>query len=405
MSGDSLPKGAPCGDGRSSALSATAREADIVDTLCARVIAATEPGTHGMGGPLDLRRLIEREVRFVAPLADTATQARFADAADARLTGIGELDEWVRDPAVDEVLVNADSEIWIDRGGALQRVGRLSGQPLEHIIERILAPIGRRLDSTSPIVDARLADGSRVCAVSAPVSVDGTCLSIRRFAAEPRSLASFTDPPGALLMAEIVAARCNLVVTGATSSGKTSLLASIIASLPASERIVVIEDTAELPLGTRHVVRLEARPASPDGPPPITLPELVRTALRLRPDRLVVGEIRGDEVLGMVQAMNTGHDGSFSTVHANGPLDAMYRLESLVLRAAPTWPMLAIREQLARSIDVVVHVGRGADGTRRIQSVSEVLPTLLPDGSPGTQIIAQLDRDRLVRHAPLSRRR
>jgi|GEM_PF-100355 len=393
----------PLGFGRP--LAGADQESGMVTALCARVIAATEPGAHGSVGPLDLRRLIEREVRFVAPLAERDVQRGLADAAEARLTGIGELDEWVRDPTVDEVLVNADSEIWIDRGGALQRVGQLGGQPLEHIIERILAPVGRRLDSTSPIVDARLADGSRVCAVSAPVSVDGTCLSIRRFAATPRSLASFTDATGAILMAEIIAARCNLVVTGATSSGKTSLLASIIASLVASERVVVIEDTAELPLGTRHVVRLEARPASPDGPPPIVLTELVRTALRLRPDRLVVGEIRGDEVLGMVQAMNTGHDGSFSTVHANGPLDALYRLESLVLRAAPTWPMAAIREQLARSIDVVVHVGRGTDGTRRIQSVSEVLPTLSADGVPATRMIAQLDRDRLVRHAPLSRRR
>jgi pilus assembly protein CpaF len=379
--------------------------ADAVDLLCTRVIEATDGTGDDTAVRADLRPVVDREVRFVAPLADQAAQRRLANAAHARLTGIGELDPWVRDPDVDEVLVNANSEIWVDRGGALVRVGELRSQPLGHIIERILAPIGRRLDSTSPIVDARLADGSRVCAVSAPVSVDGTCLSIRRFAAAPRPLQSFTDVAGAELIAEVIEARCNLVVTGATSSGKTSLLASIIASLDSSERIVVIEDTAELPLGTHHVVRLEARPTSPDGPPPITLPELVRTALRLRPDRLIVGEIRGDEVLGMVQAMNTGHDGSFSTVHANGPLDAMYRLESLVLRAAPTWPMPAIREQLARSIDVVVHVGRGPDGIRRVQSVSEVDAALSVDGTPHTRPVAEFDGDSLVRCAPLTRRR
>ncbi len=378
---------------------------DAVDVLCARVIEMTDTPGNGTAPRVDLRPVVDREVRFVAPLADREAQCRLADAAHARLTGIGELDPWVRDPAVDEVLVNANSEIWIDRGGALVRVGTLRDQSLDHIIERILAPIGRRLDSTSPIVDARLADGSRVCAVSAPVSVDGTCLSIRRFAAAPRPLPAFTDVAGVELVDEIVAARCNLVVTGATSSGKTSLLASIIAGLDAEERVVVIEDTAELPLGGHHVVRLEARPESPDGPPPITLPALVRTALRLRPDRLVVGEIRGDEVLGMVQAMNTGHDGSFSTVHANGPLDAMYRLESLVLRAAPTWPMPAIREQLARSIDVIVHVGRGPHGARRIQSISEVGTELGAGGVPRTQLLAEFDGGSLVRCAPLTRRR
>lgn len=378
---------------------------DAIDRLCSRVIEVTNGTEIDTAARIDLRPVVDREVRFVAPLADHAAQRRLADAAHARLTGIGELDPWVRDPDVDEVLVNANSEIWIDRGGALVRVGELRSQPVGHIIERILAPIGRRLDSTSPIVDARLADGSRVCAVSAPVSIDGTCLSIRRFATAPRPLGSFTNDVGTKLIADVMTARCNLVVTGATSSGKTSLLASIIASLETSERIVVIEDTAELPLGKHHVVRLEARPTSPDGPPPITLPDLVRTALRLRPDRLIVGEIRGDEVLGMVQAMNTGHDGSFSTVHANGPLDAMYRLESLVLRAAPSWPLAAIREQLARSIDIVVHVVRGDEGTRRVQSVSEVDPALSVDGTPNTRPIAEFDGDSLIRCAPLTRRR
>jgi pilus assembly protein CpaF len=313
------------------------------------------------------------EARHVAPLATADEQTRLAEAAVARLTGLAELDEWVSDVTVDEVLVNADNHIWIDRGGELLRVGTLTSQPLGNIIERILAPIGRRLDLTTPIVDARLSDGARVCAVIGPVGVDGASLAIRRFARSARPLDTFTDPVGVETLTQVVDRRCNVVVSGATSSGKTSLLAALIATLPNNERVVVLEDTAELPIGAQHVVRLEARPPSPDGPPAIDLNDLVRTALRLRPDRLVVGEIRGPEVLGLVQAMNTGHDGSFSTCHANGPLDALLRLESLVLQAAPTWPLAAIRQQLARSLDVVVHIGRSrSDGQRRLMSICEV---------------------------------
>jgi pilus assembly protein CpaF len=346
------------------------------------------------------------EARHVAPLATTDEQRRLAEAAIARLTGLGELDEWVSDVTVDEVLVNADNHIWIDRGGELLRVGTLSSQPLGNIIERILAPIGRRLDLTTPIVDARLADGSRVCAVIGPVGVDGASLSIRRFARSARQLAAFTDPIGVKILIQIVERRCNVVVSGATSSGKTSLLAALIATLPAHERIVVLEDTAELPIGAQHVVRLEARPPAPDGPPAIDLNDLVRTALRLRPDRLVVGEIRGPEVLGLVQAMNTGHDGSFSTCHANGPHDALLRLESLILQAAPTWPLPAIRQQLARSLDVVVHISRSrSDGKRRLVSICEVgVPN--HDGEPSLVPIAELRTgERLVQVGVLQSRR
>lgn len=370
---------------------------DAIDELCRRIA--------DVGG--DVRTLVDREVRRVAPLADAHEQQRVADAAVARLTGLGELEVWVNDPTVDEVLVNADNQIWIDRNGELHRVGQLASQPLQHIIERILAPIGRRLDLTSPIVDARLADGARVCAVVAPVGVDGSSLSIRRFARAVRPIDAFTCPAGRALLAEVVDARCNVVVTGATSSGKTSLLAAMIDELSDTERIIVLEDTAELPINAHHVVRLEARPASADGPPPIALPELVRTALRLRPDRLVVGEIRGDEVLGLVQAMNTGHDGSFSTCHANGALDGLLRLESLVLQASPSWPLDAIRQQLARSIDIVVHVARRpSDGRRHVASINEVAgpststptPVVRPltesDGSGNLVVIGQLERRR-----------
>ena len=374
----------------------TSSTPDPVADICRRI--------NDVGG--DVAQAAHVEARHVAPLATTDEQRRLAKAAIARLTGLGELDEWVSDVTVDEVLVNADNHIWIDRGGALLRVGTLRSQPLGNIIERILAPIGRRLDLTTPIVDARLADGSRVCAVIGPVGVDGASLSIRRFAHSARQLAAFTDPLGVKILTQIVDRRCNVVVSGATSSGKTSLLAALIATLPAHERIVVLEDTAELPIGAQHVVRLEARPPAPDGPPAIDLNDLVRTALRLRPDRLVVGEIRGPEVLGLVQAMNTGHDGSFSTCHANGPHDALLRLESLVLQAAPTWPLPAIRQQLARSLDVVVHISRSrSDGKRRLVSICEVgVPN--DDGEPRLVPIAELRTgERLVQVGVLQSRR
>ncbi len=353
----------------------------------------------------DLGTLIDGAVREFAPLATAGERATLRDAAMARMAGLGELDAFITDPDVDEVLVNGD-EVWIDRNGRVERAGRLTGTSVEQVIERILAPIGRRVDRTSPIVDARLADGSRVCAVVAPVAVGGSALSIRRFASEVRPLADYTDEFGQRLLGEIVAARCNVIVSGATSSGKTSLLASMIDRIDPADRLIVLEDTAELPCRAPHQVRLEARAATSDGVAAVTLGHLVRTALRLRPDRLVVGEVRSDECLALIQAMNTGHDGSFSTCHANGPLDALLRLESLVLQAAPQWPLDAVRQQLARSIDVIIHVDR-IDGRRRISSICEVVP---PDvhairSSPRTRTLGEADTSRFVVRAPLERGR
>ncbi len=225
-----------------------------------------------------------------------------ADRVVAHLRGLGELDAYVRDEGIDEVLVNAGREIWIDRGGALHYVGSLDADSVELLIERVLAPLGRRVDRTSPIVDARLADGARICAVLPPVAVDGPMLSIRRFRRRILPLDSFTDDVGIGLARQLLRARCNLVVTGATSSGKTSLVAALVSEVEPSQRLVVVEDTAELPLRHPHAVRLEARPPSVDGPGAVDLAQLVRTALRLRPDRIVVGEVRGDEVLALVQA-------------------------------------------------------------------------------------------------------
>jgi pilus assembly protein CpaF len=372
---------------------------DIVRTVCDLV--ADRPG--------DPTPLVEAEVRRLAPLCSPEEQVVLSDRAIAHLRGLGELDAYVRDDGIDEVLVNSGSEIWIDRDGALQYVGSLGTDRVDLLIERVLAPLGRRVDRTSPIVDARLADGARVCAVLPPVAVDGPALSIRRFRRRILPLESFTDGVGITLLHELLHARCNLVVAGATSSGKTSLVAALVAEIDPSQRLVIVEDTAELPLRHPHALRLEARPPTIDGPGAVDLAQLVRTSLRLRPDRIVVGEARGDEVLALVQAMNTGHDGSISTCHANSPTDALLRLESLVLQAAPTWPLAAIRHQLARSIDVVIHVERAADGARRITELAEVTPPSPADdhhATPATRPLAMQDVDgHLVAVTSLERRR
>lgn len=288
--------------------------------------------------------------------------------------GLGGLDRWVHDDQVEEVLVNGGRDVWIERrdGGGVQYVGRLEPGVVEVVIERVLAPLGRRLDRTSPIVDARLPDGTRVCAVLPPVAPDGPCLAFRRFSRHDIGLESFGPPPVVAVLRQLVDARCNVLVSGATSSGKTTLLNALTARVPAGERIITIEDTAELRLASTHVLRLETRPPGPEGVAPIDLAALVRAALRLRPDRLVVGEVRGAEAVDLVQALNTGHDGSLATLHANSPADALARLASLVVRAAPGWPLADVRDQVARSIDAVVHVVRTAGGGRAVGAIAEV---------------------------------
>ncbi|MCB0998967.1 MAG: CpaF family protein [Acidimicrobiales bacterium] len=309
--------------------------------------------------------------------------------------GLGDLDRWVYADDVDEVLVNAGREVWIERADrpGVEYVGRLDAGVVDVVIERVLAPLGRRLDRASPIVDARLPDGTRVCAVLPPVAADGPCLAFRRFRRLPLDLDDFGEGHLVELLREVVAARCNTLVSGATSSGKTSLLNALAGCIPVHERIVTLEDTAELHLSSPHVLRLETRPAS-EGAAAIELSRLVRTALRLRPDRLVIGEIRGDESVDLLQALNTGHDGSLSTVHANGALDALHRLASLVVRSSPGWPLDDVTAQVMRSIDIVVHLERDERG-RRIREVVEV-------GSAGEHRVLA---DALQRRLPLRRGR
>lgn len=324
----------------------------------------------------DTEHVVRTNVQRLAPLTAGADRERLVRAAVARLDGLGALDALLHDPGVDEVLVNGHGDVWVDRAGSTHLVGHIGAADLAVVIERILAPLGRRLDRVNPVVDARLPDGSRVCAVIPPIAPDGTCLTLRRFRDRSLPLPAFGGPSVAALIDDAITRRLNVIVSGATSSGKTSLLNSVLGRLPAGERIVTIEDTAELLPGHDHLVRLEARPASPDGLSAVTLADLVRTAMRLRPDRLVVGEVRGPEVVGLMQALNTGHDGSWSTCHANGALDALQRLETLVLQAAPSWPLVAIRRHLVRSVDAVVHVARTDGGGRRIVEVAEVAPDL-----------------------------
>lgn len=285
---------------------------------------------------------------------------------------LGGLQRWLDDPAVDEVMVNRGGEVWVDRGGRLDRVGTMRTATLLAVVEHLLVHTGRRLDRLSPMVDARLPDGSRVCAAIEPIAVDGPCLALRRFPHRVLPLERFASAPVAALLEALIAARANVVVSGATSSGKTSLLAALVALLPAHERLVTLEDTAELPVRHPHVVRLETRDATPDGTPAITLADLLRTALRLRPDRLIVGEVRGGEAVHLLQALNTGHDGSMATLHANGAADALARLSTLVLQAAPTWPLAAVREHVVRAVDAVVHLERQPDGRRAVVEVVEV---------------------------------
>lgn len=327
----------------------------------------------------DLATIVAELTDAVAPLATAAERQQIVRRALARLEGLDVLGLLLDDPTVDEVMVNRGTDVWVDRDGRLEQAGTLPTGAVDTILERILAPLGRRLDRHAPAVDARLSDGARLCAVIEPVAVDGTTLSIRRHRNRRLPVAEFAPTPVAAVLEEIVRSRANVLVTGATSTGKTTLLGALVGLLDRTERLVVVEDTSELDLTGRHAVRLETRSATADGIGAIDAAHLVRTALRLRPDRLVIGEFRGGEAVAIVEALNTGHDGSLSTCHANSAVDGLRRIETLVMQAVPTWPLTAIRRQVSRSIDAVVHLRRGPDGRRR---VAEVLEVVEGDGEP-----------------------
>lgn len=279
------------------------------------------------------------------------------------------------DPAVSDVLVVAGRWLWVERHGQLgETPQRLPPGAAEMMVERAIGPLGLRLDRLSPIVDARLPDGSRLHAVAPPVSVDGLTVAIRRFRPAPVELDAFAEPPVVELLRQAVQRGANVVISGGTGSGKTTLLGALARALPPAERVVTIEDAAELRLGLPHVVRLEARPATADGVGEVALRQLVRSALRLRPDRIVVGEVRGAEAIDLLAALNTGHDGTLATCHANSAADALRRLEMMVISAGSALSLAAVRAQIGAAVDVVVHVARAGSGARRIVEVAEVAP-------------------------------
>ena len=315
---------------------------------------------------------VRRLVAEAAPLLDDTSAARAASLVMARVVGLGALEPLLSDPSTTDVMVNGGGRVWIDRAGELTLTEVTIDEPtVLHLIERVLAPLGRHVDRANPIVDARLPDGSRVHAVVRPLSVDGPCLTIRRFGARPVTLVEVASSGTAELLDWAVRARANVVVSGGAGAGKTTLLNALAASIPAGERVVTIEDAAELRLPGDHVVRLEARPASSEGAGEVRIRDLVRAALRMRPDRIVVGEVRAGEALDMLQAMNTGHEGSLSTCHANGPGEALSRLETMVLMGDVDLPHAAVREQVVSAVDLVVHIARQPHGRRGVVAVAE----------------------------------
>ncbi len=305
---------------------------------------------------------------------------RIVAAVSNDILGYGPIQSYLADPTVTEVMVNADETIFIEREGRLYETDSrfTSEDHLRRVIERIVAQVGRRIDESSPMVDARLPDGSRVNAVIPPLAVDGPALTIRKFSRDPFQVGDLVrmgtvSPEVAEFLDACVCGRLNVLISGGTGTGKTTLLNVLSGFIPEDQRIVTIEDAVELQLRQRHVIRLESRPPNVEGKGEVTIRDLVRNALRMRPDRIVVGEVRGGEALDMLQAMNTGHEGSLSTVHANSPRDAISRVETMVLMAGLDLPVRAIREQISSALNLIVHLSRLRDGSRRVTQISEVV--------------------------------
>ena len=336
------------------------------EAAAGRTSGRLEPAVHA---------LVERE----AAVLPAARRAELAELILRDAVGLGPLEELLADPDVEDVLVNAPDQVFVERRGRVARadVSFDSEQELRDTIERILAPLGRRVDELSPMADARLSDGSRVNVVLPPLAVGSPALSIRRFAGERpdvnRLIQTGSLPAEAHeILATAVRDRRSLLISGGTGAGKTTLLNALSAHIGGTERVITIEDAAELRLRQPHVVRLETRPASVEGRGEVTIRDLLRNALRMRPDRIIIGEVRGSEALDLLVALNTGHGGALSTIHANSAEDSLRRLETLALMAGVGLPHEAVREQVGRGLDVVAHTGRGADGARMVLTVGEV---------------------------------
>lgn len=368
----------------------------LASSLRERLVERARLEPDGQPVEEQVRALVEAEA---SPLPE-AERERLAEQVLRLATGLGPLEPLLADPAVDEVMVNGGGSVYVERGGRLEVAGAAfaGADELMHAIERILAPLGRRVDEASPLCDARLPDGSRVNVVIPPLAVDGPCLTIRRFRRGGFSLDDLIEngtlpAPLADYLARAVERRATILVSGGTGCGKTTTLGALSGAIPAGERIVTVEDAAELRLRQPHVVRLEARPPNVEGRGEVTIRQLVRNALRMRPDRIVVGEVRGAEALDMLMALNTGHEGSLSTVHANSPEEALRRIETLALMAGTGLPHAAVCEHVADAFDLVVHQARRPRGERRLTSVAEVVRVA---GGAGTRELFGLCGDRPV---------
>ena len=373
----------------------------LAGTLRDRLVdGAGEPGVAD-DPAVRIGALVERD----AGVLDVATRAELAARVAERAVGLGPLEPLLGDRGIDELMVCGTAPVWVERSGRLIQTDVRFGSEgeLRHVIERILAPLGRRADESEPLCDARLPDGSRVNVVLPPLALDGPLLTIRRF--RPRGFApadllahGTLAPPLLDFLGRAVAARCTLLICGGTGSGKTTTLGALAAFIDPSERVVTIEDAAELRLTLPHVVRLEARPPNLEGRGEVTIRRLVRNALRMRPDRLIVGEVRGAEALDLLMALSTGHAGSLCTIHAGSAAEALRRLETLALMADVGLPLAAIRDQIADAIDLVVRQERGSDGARRIVEVAEVVRVA---GGPAVRELFTIRAGRPAWRAPL----
>ena len=327
----------------------------------------------------EVSRLAESVLAQEAMPLSVSERDRLVNDVQHELFGLGPLEPLLKDPTISDILVNSHNTIYIERRGKLERtnVTFKDDEHLMRVIERIVSSIGRRIDESSPMVDARLSDGSRVNAIIPPLAIDGPVVSIRRFGSDPLKMAMLIENKAltkdiADMLQMVVHARLNILISGGTGAGKTTLLNALSAFIPENERICTIEDSAELQLQQPHVVRLETRPPNIEGRGEVTQRDLVRNTLRMRPDRIVIGEVRGGEAIDMLQAMNTGHDGSLTTIHANTPRDALSRLETMIQMTGMRLSDRAMRQQIASAINLVVQVARMSDGSRRITSISEI---------------------------------
>jgi pilus assembly protein CpaF len=338
----------------------------------------------------EIRLVVERLCDTENPLLNRMERERLIDEVLDETFGFGPLEMLLKDPTISDILVNGPYKVYVERRGKMEKsdVKFRDNDHLLQIIDRIVSKVGRRVDETSPMVDARLPDGSRVNAIIPPLALDGPSMSIRRFGANPLKLEDLMNfkaftPEMAMLMEAAIKARLNILISGGTGCGKTTLLNTLSSFIPAEDRVITIEDAAELQLQQDHVVRLETRPPNIEGKGTVNTRDLVRNALRMRPERIIIGECRGPEALDMLQAMNTGHAGSLTTLHANTPRDAQSRLETMIMMAGLELPIKAMRQQIASAIDLVIQANRLQGGPRKVTSITEVM------GMEGEVIIMQ----------------